>query len=164
LRFDGFPEGSVQPARVLGRVREDRGVGEALRVERGPDRAHLAVHHPARGDDVCTGSRLRNGDLPVDLERPIVVDRPLAVENPTVPVIGVLVHAEIGHHDHPLADGARQVAKRVLHDSVTIERLRADGVLRARDPEDDHRPDTEVGELTSFTKEALASVLHDSRK
>ena len=49
---DGVAERPVQGAGVLRRVGEDRHVGEPVAVEGGADAADLAVHHPARRDDV----------------------------------------------------------------------------------------------------------------
>ena len=43
-------------------------------VERGADRADLAVHHPGRRDHVGAGVGLRDRDARVPLERRVVVD------------------------------------------------------------------------------------------
>ena len=59
-------------------------------------RADLAVHHPARRDDVSAGTGLGHRGLGVDLERRVVVDVAALVEHAAVAVVGVLVDAEVG--------------------------------------------------------------------
>ena len=103
-------------------------------------RADLAVHHPARCDDVGAGGGLGDGGLGVDLERGVVVDVAVLVEHAAVTVVGVLVDAQIGHQHDVVADVVAQVGEGELDDAVGIERPRADGVLGRRDTEQDRRP------------------------
>ena len=77
-------------------------------------------------------------------------------------VIGVLVDAQIGHHDHPIADVGSQIRQAQLHNSLRVEGLRADGILSGRHPEQDHGTDAEVGKLLDLGAEAVARVLHDA--
>ena len=169
LHVDCVAERAVQAAGVLGRVGQDRRRGEAGGVERAADGADLAVHHPAGGHDVGAGGGLGDGDPAVDLERGVVVDGGVgivgrSVEHAAMAVIGVLVDAQIGHQDHPVADVRSQICQAQLHNSLRVEGFRADGILSGRHPEQDHGANAEVGQLLDLGAEALACVLHDARQ
>ena len=125
--------GPYSAARVLRRVGEDRHV-VVTRRRRARTRiaADLAVHHPARRDDVGAGSGLGDGRLGVDVERGVVVDHAVLVEDAAVAVVGVLVDAQVGHQHDVVAEVGAQIAQGDLHDAVGVERPAADGVLVAR--------------------------------
>ena len=65
------------------------------RVQRRPDGADLAVHHPAGPDHVGPGLGLGQGHLGVALQRGVVVDRAGRRQHPAVAVVGELVEAEV---------------------------------------------------------------------
>ena len=65
-------ERAVEGRCVLHRVRHDGQVGEPAAVQRSPDGAHHAVDHAAGGHDVRAGLRVREGDLPQDVQRLVV--------------------------------------------------------------------------------------------
>ena len=75
------------------------------RVERGPDVADLAVHHPGEPEHRRAGGGLCQRHRGVALEGGVVVDRPVVGEHAAVPVVGELVEAEVGHDDEVVADG-----------------------------------------------------------
>ena len=116
-------EGPVQGGGVLGRVGEDGGLLEAAAVEGGADGAHLPVHHPRRGHDVSAGGGLGQSDAGVDLEGGVVVHAAAAVEHAAVPVVGVLVHAQIRDQHHLVTEIGAQIGQRRLHDAVGIPRF-----------------------------------------
>ena len=76
-----------------------------------------------------SGRGLGDGDARVHVEGQVVVHRTVTVEHATVPVVGVLVDAQVGHQHHPVADLVGQVGEGQLDDPVRVERLAADGVL-----------------------------------
>ena len=79
---------------------------------------------------------VRDGDPTEDLERLVVQHGAVVVEEAAVPVIRVLAHAHVGHHDE-LGARVLERAYRLLHDTVVGVALRAQRVLRARDPEEE---------------------------
>ena len=93
------------------------------------------------------GAGLGNRGLGVDLERRVVVDVARLVEHATVPMVGVLVDAEVGDHDDVVADVAAEIGERELHDAVGIEGAAAHGVLVRGDSEQDHGLHAELGQL-----------------
>ena len=130
---DGIAERSVQRTRVLRGIGEDRHVVVTVGIERAADRRHLSVHHAARCDDVRPGSRLGDGGLGIDAERRVVVDHAVLVDDAAVPVVGVLVDTEVGHHHDVVAEIGTQITQRDLHDTVGVVRAASDGVLRSRE-------------------------------
>ena len=74
-------------------------------------------------------------------------------------VIGVLVQTEIGDQHQVAADLRAKLAQRALHDPVLAVRLRSDGVLLDRDPEEDHGGDAETGDLHDLFSNRLQCVL-----
>jgi hypothetical protein len=95
-------------------------VGEAGTVERGADRGDLAVHHPARRDDLAARAGLRDRGGGVALERRVVVDLAGVREQAAVAVVGVLVEAQVGHDDELVADLGGDVGERQLHDARRV--------------------------------------------
>ena len=79
-----------------------------------------------------------------------------------MPVVGVLVEAEIGHHDEVVADIVAEVAQGDLHDAVLRPRLRSLGVLNLRNAEQDHAGHAELDQPPRFGAHALAAVLCDT--
>ena len=59
---------------------------------------------------------------------------PSAPQHAAVPVVGVLVEAQVGDEHHGVAEGAAQLGQRHLHDAVGIPRARPHGVFVARGP------------------------------
>src|ERR1035437_6132102 len=116
-------EGSVHHRSVFGAVGEHGGVVEAAVVERRPDRANLAVHHAAGGDDVRAGGRLRHGDAAVQLDGGVVVDAAVLAEHSAVAVVGVLVKTAVGDEHAVVAVAAAEAAQRALDDAVLGPRL-----------------------------------------
>ena len=110
-----------------------------------------------------TGAGLGHGDARVDVEREVVVDRTVAVEDAAVPVVGVFVDAQIGHHHHAVADGLTYVAQGHLHDSVWVERSRPYGILRGGHTEQHERAHTQVGQRPRLVDQGGPRVLHHPR-
>ena len=73
-------------------------------VERAPDRAHLTVHHPARGHHVGTRLCLSNRGTRVQLQSGVVVDTSASIENATVTVRGVFIKTEVGDEHNAIAE------------------------------------------------------------
>ena len=116
-----LPERPVEAGRVLRRVREDAGVDVPGRVERLPDRTHLAVHHPARAEQVRPGLGLRERHRGVAEQRRVVVDAGARlVQHAAVPVVGELVQAQVGHQDRGVADLADEVAQGHVEHAVGV--------------------------------------------
>ena len=105
-------------------------------VERGADRADLAVHHPARPDHVDPGLGLRRPPSRRTTARVASLST-VAVggEHAAVPVVGELVEAQVGHDDGLVADLGDDVADRGVEDAVGIGGARALRVLARRDAE-----------------------------
>ena len=130
-------------------------------VEPGPDRSDLAVHHPARGDDVRPGVGLGHGDARIQLQRGVVVDRAVAVEHPAVAVVGVLVDTQVGHQ-HDLLGKVSEVAEGELDDALRVVRLATRRILGDRHPEQDHPAHPERHEFVDLGAQAGAGVLDDA--
>ena len=165
----GVAERAVQAAGVLRRVGEDGDLPVTGGVQRSADGTHLPVHHPAGGHHLGAGVGLGHGDAGVDVQRGVVVHRRpriarRAVQHPAVTVLGVLVHAQIGHQHHPIADVLGKITEGKLHDSLRVVGLRADGILDGRDTEQDHGTNTKVGQCPHLLAEAGAGVLHHARQ
>jgi hypothetical protein len=69
---------------------------------------------------MSAGLGLGYRDLDVTHERGVVVDLTAIVQDPAVPVVGVLVEAEIGDEDHLVAEAVAQLAESDLDDAVAI--------------------------------------------
>ncbi len=93
---EGLPEGSVEGGGVLNAIAADRGVGESGTVEGLADRAHPAVHHVRRRDDVGAGLGLGDGHRRQDGEALVVVD-PAVDDDPVVAIRGVGIQRDVGH-------------------------------------------------------------------
>ena len=119
---DGVAEGPVERGGVLGGVGEDRGAHVPGAVERAADGCDLPVHHPARRGDVGAGFGLRDRSSLVDLEGGVVVDVAVGPDDAAVPVVGVLVDAQVGDEHHLVADLAAKVGEGELHDAGRIPR------------------------------------------
>ena len=65
----------------------------------GAERAHAAVHHVARRDDVGAGARVGDGRAREQLERDVVVDLAVVAQHAAVAVRGVLAQAHVGDHE-----------------------------------------------------------------
>ena len=104
LRVDGLAERAVERATRTSRRRPGSPVSAvARRVERVPDDADLAVHHPAGAD--ARGHRHRPARRPSARRSASVASlstRPLVVEHAAVAVVGELVEAGVGH-EHGIA-------------------------------------------------------------
>ena len=76
-------------------------------------------------------------------------------------VVGVLAHADVGHHDQL---GARLLQRpdRVLNDAVLRVSLGPARVLRARDAEEKHSLQAERGEVTRLGGELVHRDLVDA--
>ena len=79
-----------------------------------------------------------------------------------MPVVGVLVDAQVGDQHDVVADVAAQVGERQLDDPVGVEGAAAERILARRDAEQHHGLDAERGELGDLLAQALAGVLHDA--
>ena len=119
-----------------------------MRVELLPDRAHAAVHHVGRRDDVGSGARVRQRRRRQPFERGIVVD--VAVDHlAAVAVAGVLAIADVGH-DQQIGQGAFHRAHGSLHDAVLVVILRCLVVLLVGNPEQDHAADPQRVRALAF--------------
>ena len=94
--------------------------------------ADLPVHHPARRDHVGARLGLRQRDALVELERGVVQHLAVGAEHAAVPVVGVLVEAEVGHEDELVAHRVAHGAQRDLHDAVGVPGAAALRVLVRR--------------------------------
>ncbi len=134
------------------------------------DGGHPAVHHVGGGDDV--GAGLRVGDrLPgQERERQVVVDRevlpgaagPRRLEDPAVAVVGVLAHADVGHHDEP-GDRLLERPDRPRDDAVLVVGAGADRVLVLGDAEEDDRADARLVPGLRLGHELVHRELEDAR-
>ena len=114
---------------MLGRVGHDRGRGEARRVERGPNRGDLTIHHCAWGDDVGTGTGLADSRGRQSINGAVVVHLTGPIERTAVPVIRVL--AETGVRDRGQRQAARTDPTECLLDRASVVgSLGSDLVLR----------------------------------
>ena len=94
-RADRVAERPVEGRGIFRRIGEQLRAGEAVGLERGPDRADAAVHHVGRREDVAAGLGLNQRLMHQHLERPVVVD--LAVDQePVMAVAGVRVERHVG--------------------------------------------------------------------
>ena len=164
LHIDRVAKGSVETARVLGRVGKDGHVDVAGGVECGADRADLTIHHPAGCDHAAARIGLGNGGLGVDLERAVVVDLAVRVEYAAVTMIGVLVDAQVGHEHDPIPELIAQCTQGNLHDALRIERARTNGVFVCRHAEQNDRTHTERCQLANLVDQAGDGVLHHPRQ
>jgi hypothetical protein len=164
LDVDRVSKRPVQRARVLRRVRKDRHVEESGIIECGADRSDLAVHHPARGDDVRACRCLGDGGLRVDGKRGVVVDVAGGVDDSAVPVIGVFVDAQICHQHDLIAVVGCEIGERALNDSVRIESPTPNCIFVGRDAEEDHRFDAQTNEVVDLGAQRGSRVLHDARQ
>ena len=119
---DGVAERPVERGGVLGGVGEDRGARVPLRVERTTYRRDLSVHHPARRGDVGARRGLRDRRPGVQLEGGVVVHLAVGADDAAVPVIGVLVDAQVGDEHHLIADLTAKVGQGELHDAGRVPR------------------------------------------
>ena len=77
-------------------------------------------------------------------------------------MIGVLAEAEIGDSHHR----GHRIAQRPhgpLHDSIVAPARTPHRILPVRNPEEDHPPDPEVGDLSNLLHEHVDGVLIDPR-
>ena len=82
----------------------------------------------------------------VELERGVVVDVAVGSDDAAVPVVGVLVDAEVGDQHQLVTDRGSEVAQGNLHDAVVGAGSAALGVLDGGDAEEDDRGDAELDE------------------
>ena len=122
----------------------------------------LAVHHPRRGAHVDPGIGLGDRDLGIALERGVVVDLTRRRQQPAVPVVGVLVEAQVGHQHQRVADVVTKLAHGHLDDPVRIRCPGSGGVLVFGYAEQDHGRHAERRELGHLLAEGLPAVLHDA--
>ena len=109
------------PSRRGSRCRRGRRSSSAARMAR-----DLAVHHPARRDDVGAGVGLGDRGPRVQLERGVVVD--LARRRSSTPQWPWSVYSsrqQVGDEHEVVAHLVAQVAERELHDAVGVPRLAA---------------------------------------
>ena len=128
-------------------------------VEGGADGGDLPIHHAARGDHVCAGLGLGNGDSPVEVERGVVVHLAGFVDHATVAVIGVFVDTQIGHDHHVVTYGITKIAECHLDDPGGIPCLRPLCVLGGGHPEQDHARDSEVAQRHHLVDQRCPGVL-----
>jgi hypothetical protein len=136
---------------VLRGVGHDRGLLEPRLVEGPADRAHLPIDHRAGRDDVRAGPRLADRRLGEAGERRLVVDAAVRGERTAVAVIGVLAQASVGDRDERQLERP-DPPERVLDDAVVRVRPATAGVLRLRQPEQDHATDAELGQAGRFVR------------
>ena len=161
-RVGRLAERAEERGRVLRGVREDRRRLEAAVVERVADRAHAAVHHVARRNDVRARLDVRHRRAREQLERRVV--RHLAVDDhAAVSVRRVLAETHVGHQ-HQLGEARPQRAQRLLHDSVLLPRAGRLLVLLRRDAEQDHRLDAEPHQLLDLAEDAVDGVARHPRQ
>ena len=77
-----------------------------------------------------------------------------------MPVVGVLVEAEVGHHDELVADLVPHGAQRNLHHAVGVPGAAPLRVLARRHPEEDEPGDAERDEALRLDHQRLDRVLH----
>ena len=80
-------------------------------VECFADHADLAVHHPARPDDMDAGIGLGNGHRAHSARGRVVVDRPVGRQYAAMAMVGELVEAEVAHHDEFVPDLADHIGE-----------------------------------------------------
>ena len=163
LDVDRLAERAVQTAGVLGRVGEDRHVGEARR--------HRARHGSRRPGRPSSRSARRRARRPWPGRRRSwrrsrawrrCRPMPWPSSTPQWPwsVYSSTHRSAITTIRSPTS--ATQIGERELHNPLRIEGLRADGILGGRDTEQDHRADAEVGQSRRLRlRRLLAGVLHD---
>ncbi len=131
----GVAERAVERGGVFHGVREDGEVFVRAVIEGLADRGDAAVHHVAGGDDVSTSVGVDERDPREHLERRVVVDVDDAVtpgvEDAAMTVVGVFVHADVGHH-HELRRGVFHRADGRGHRTIGIGTGLAAGILGLR--------------------------------
>ena len=128
------------PRRTWPRRRGSRRRSWPVAVERVADGADLAVHHPARGDDVGAGVGL--GDArPGRRARGWRRCRPRRrrSSDAAVAVVGVLVEAEVGHEHESSPTSSRRSRSATCTMPSGSQASEPVGVLVRRDAEQDHR-------------------------
>ena len=115
------------------------------------------------GATTCARHGPAPGGAGVDLERRVVVDVTSIIEHTAVPVVGVLVDAQIGVHHDAVTDVTTQVLEGELDDALRIERTAPGGVLDGRNTEQDDSAHAELGQTDDLFAEA-AGALHDVRE
>ena len=108
---------------------------------------------------MSAGLGLGDGDLAVTHEGGVVVDLTAIVQDPAVPVVGVLVEAEIGYEDHLVTEVVAQLSERDLDDAVTVRCARSDRVLAGWHPEQHERSDPERREPLCLEHQRSDGVL-----
>ena len=162
LDVDGVAKRPVERRGVLGGVGEDGRLLVASIVQGSADRRHLAVHHPRRGGDGGPGICLGHGSSGVQFECGVIVHRPVPIQHATVAMVGVLVHAQVGHQNHVVAHLVTKVTQGHLDDAVRVPGLGADGVLAVGYPEEDDGRDPQVTQCGHFGPQAGPGVLDDA--
>ena len=84
---------------------------------------------------------------------------PVGLEHAAVPVVGVLVEAEVGHQHQFVTDGGAQGAQRQLDDAVGIPGPAALGVLVLGHAEEDQAGHAERGQPLGLGDQRVEGVL-----
>ena len=109
-------------------------------VERRADRADLAVHHPARRDDVCARVRLRaRRSARSSSSVASLSTSPRSFSTPQCPWSVYSSRQRSVDHDGVVAEVVAERADRLLGDAVRVPRLGALGVLVLGHPEEHER-------------------------
>ena len=106
------------------------------------------------------GLGLGQSDALVELERRVVEDLARRAEDAAVPVVGVLVEAEVGHEDELVTHRVAHGAQRDLHDALRVPRAAPLGVLARRDAEEDEPGHAQRDESFGLDDERVERVLH----
>ena len=133
------------------------------RVQGFADHTNLAVHHPARADEVDTRRSLGAGHLGVHLEGAVVVDLPVGIEYAAVPVVGELVQAQVRHHRELIAHLSHHVGDGEVEDAVRVDRTGAGGVLGGRQAEQHHPAQAGLDRLGGDLLQGVPGVLEHPR-
>src|SRR4051794_5852525 len=147
-RAGGVAKRPVERRGVLGRVGDDRRVGEL-----GSNCRDAPVHHVARTDGVRAGLHVGDSGARDQLERRVVVDLP-ALEDAAVAVRRVLAKTDVGQEEQ-LREPRPQRSKRLLNDAVVDPRAGALVVLLLGDAEEDHRLNPRPEQVLALANGAL---------
>src|SRR6185369_1069538 len=114
------------------------------------------------GDDVRPGSRLADGHSRKRRDRRVVVDAAVGGKWTAVTMVRVFAQARIGDGDDPEVQIA-DAPEGLLHDPVLGYGLRADGILRLGQAEQDQAADAERGKPRRFIGSHVGRHPEDAR-
>jgi len=141
-RLSGVAKRTIEGRRVLGCVGDDRYRAKLLLIELFANGGNAAVHHIARCDRVCPSLSVDPRCFCQKRECAVVVDLPVFREQPTMSVFSVFTETDI-RPDQEVGRPLLDRADGTWNQPVRIVASGTGGVLLIRNPEEDHRGNTQ---------------------